>query len=186
MNKKFMNLSKFELPQGFRGRNPLIVQLWWIVQSTLFAWSPQFMYGWRRMLLRCFGASIGRGVLIRPTATITYPWNLAIGDHSWVGDNVCLYNLGQINIGSNAVISQQSYLCTGSHDYTRKSFPIYAKEITIEDECWLATSVYVGPGVCVGKGAVVGARSSVFKNLEGEMVYMGEPAKLVRTRLMAD
>ena len=77
------NLETFNVPEGFRGKSKFIVQLWWIVQSTIFRISPQFMYGWRRLLLRLFGANIGYRVLIRPTAKILYPWELIIGDWSW-------------------------------------------------------------------------------------------------------
>jgi len=129
-----------------------------------------------------FGAKIGKGVIIRPTAEITYPWKLTIGDHSWVGDHVTLYTLGEIHIGDNACVSQHSYLCTGSHDYTKPSFDIFAKTITIEPEAWLATNVFVGPGVTVGHGAVVGACSVVFQDIPPMMICSGNPAKVIRPR----
>ena len=160
----------------------MTVQLWWIVQATLFRLSPQAFYGWRRYLLRLFGSSIGKKVLIRPTARVTYPWKLHIGDHSWIGDDVTLYSLGEIRIGSHTVVSQRSYLCAGSHEYNKVDFPIYARPIDIGKGCWLASDVFVGPGVQVGDGTVVGARSSVFKSLEGNGVYMGSPAKFIKER----
>lgn len=175
-------LEEFRLPKGFRGKNAVIVQLWWLIQATLFRLSPQFLYGWRRFLLRLFGANIGKGVIIRPTAEITYPWKVIIGNHSWIGDDVTLYSLGQIEIGMNTVVSQKCYLCTGSHDYSKSNFPIYAKKITIEDSCWIATDVYIAPGVTIGNGSVVGARSSVFKSLEANKVYVGSPAKFIKNR----
>ena len=85
------DLRSFRLPPNFRGRPAWFVQLWWLVQATLFRWSPQIAYAWRRWLLRRFGAKIGKGVQIRPTAEITYPWKLTIGDWSWIGDYVTLY-----------------------------------------------------------------------------------------------
>src|SRR5271154_2778723 len=103
------DLKSFQLPADFRGRPAWAVQLWWIVQATLFRASPQVLYGWRRFLLRMFGCSVGKGVLVRPTAEITYPWKVAIGDYSWIGHNVTLYSLGEIRIGANAVVSQGSY-----------------------------------------------------------------------------
>ncbi|WP_299678487.1 putative colanic acid biosynthesis acetyltransferase [uncultured Tenacibaculum sp.] len=181
MHKK-QDLNTFKLPKNFRGRNPFIVQLWWIVQSVLFRTSPQFLYGWRRFLLRLFGAKIGKNVIIRPTVRVTYPWKLNIGDYSWIGDDVVLYNLGNINIGNNVVISQKSYICTGSHDYTIPSFPIYAKEIIIEDECWLATDVFVAPGITIGKQSVIGSRSSVYKNIPANKICYGTPLKIVKDR----
>tara|TARA_R110002050_G_C8963043_1_gene514759 strand:- start:2860 stop:3396 length:537 start_codon:yes stop_codon:yes gene_type:complete len=176
------NLKLYKTPAGFRGRSAIVVQLWWIVQASLFAWSPQFLYGWRRFLLRLFGAEIGKNVILRPDVKVTYPWKVKIGNYSWIGDNVKLYSLGEIEIGENVVISQESYLCTGSHDYLQVEFPIYAKKITIKDECWLATDVYVAPGITIEKGIVVGARSSVFSNLLNPGIYMGSPAKFYKTR----
>ena len=175
-------LKKFQLPPNFRGKSKIMVQLWWFVQAIFFKLSPQVFYGWRRFLLRIFGAKIGKNVMIRPTAQITYPWKISIGDYSWIGDNVVLYSLGEIEIGSNTIISQRSYLCTGSHDYTKVDFPIYAKKITIEDGCWLATDVFVAPGITIKKGTIVGARSSVFKDMPENKVCVGNPAKFVRDR----
>ncbi len=178
-----MKLGSFRLPENFRGRNAIVVQLWWLVQSTLFSLSPQFMYGWRRFLLRCFGAEIGDGVIIRPTVKVTYPWKLRIGNHSWVGDDVVLYTLGNIHIGNNSVISQKSYLCTGSHDYNSCSFDIYAKAIRVGDGVWLASDVFVAPGVVIESGVVVGARSSVFKDMPKDMICMGNPATPVKSKV---
>lgn len=176
-------LNTFKLPKNFRGKNAFVVQLWWLVQSTLFRLSPQFMYGWRRALLRLFGAKVGKKVIIRPTVKTTYPWKVSIGDYSWIGDDVVLYSLGEIEIGSHVVISQKSYLCTGSHDFSNSSFPIYEKKITIKDQCWIATDVFVAPGITVGKGTVVGARSSVYKDLPSNKVCIGNPAKIIRERI---
>jgi len=175
-------LNKFKLPKNFRGRSGLIVQLWWMTDFFFFKLSPQLMYGWRRFLLRLFGAKIGKGVIIRPNVTITYPWKVSIGDYSWIGDNVELYSLGEIEIGINVVISQKSYLCAASHDYDKEDFPIWSKKITIDDECWLATDVYVAPGVTIGKGTVVGARSSVFKDLPTGKICIGSPAIVIKDR----
>ncbi|WP_314917290.1 putative colanic acid biosynthesis acetyltransferase [Pseudomonas helleri] len=175
-------LDTFKLPSSFRGRSAFICQLWWLTQACLFSTSPQFMYSWRNFLLRLFGAKIGEKVIIRPSARITYPWKLTIGDNSWVGDHVDLYTLGEINIGKNSVISQRSYLCTGSHDFTEASFPIYAKPIIIHDGVWLATDVFVAPGVTIHKNSVIGARSSVFTNLPEGFVYIGTPAKPIKPR----
>jgi putative colanic acid biosynthesis acetyltransferase WcaF len=178
-----MDLSKFKLPSNFRGRNGVVVQLWWIIQATLFGCSPQFMYSWRNFLLRRFGAKIGANVIIRPSARITYPWKLEIGDNSWIGDDVVLYNLGEIEIGSNVVISQRSYICAASHDYQKTSFDIYAKKITVKDCAWLATDVFVAPGVTIGEASVVGARSSVFNSTPEKMLCIGTPARPVRHRI---
>lgn len=180
------DLTRFRLPIGFRGRSAFVTQLWWLVQGTLFGLSPQFMFGWRRWLLKLFGAKIGRGVLIRPSVKVTYPWKVRIGDSAWIGDNVVLYSLGEIEIGDNAVVSQRSYLCSASHDYTQTDFPIYDQKICIGAQAWLATDVFVAPGVSIGAGAVVGARSSVFHDLPAMTVCIGTPAKFIKTRNFKD
>ena len=170
------------MPPDFRGKPGWYIQLWWLVQALLFKTSPQFLYGWRRFLLRSFGAKVGKGVILRPSVHTQFPWKVTIGDFSWIGDEVVLYSLGDILIGSNVVVSQRSYLCTGSHHYDRPAFDIYSVPIVIEDECWLATDVYVAPGVTIGKGTVVGARSSVFKSLPAGKICTGSPARVVKER----
>lgn len=186
MSNRFQKLKTFKMPKEFRGRSPLFVQLWWCVQKTFFALSPQVAYRWRNFLLRCFGAKIGVGVIIRPTVRVTYPWKLSVGDYSWIGDDVVLYSLGEISIGSNVVVSQNCYLCTGSHDYLKLDFPIWSEKIQLEDECWLASGVYVAPNVLIGKGAVIAARSTVLKNVEPGWIYAGYPAKKLKKRVESD
>ncbi|MBL1353647.1 MAG: colanic acid biosynthesis acetyltransferase WcaF [Zetaproteobacteria bacterium] len=182
MPKDYQKLEQFQLPDGFRGRSALVVQLWWLVQSTLFAMSPQFMYSWRVMLLRLFGAKVGEGVIIRPSVRMTYPWKVKIGNHVWIGDHAELYSLGEIEIGDDVVISQKSYLCAATHDYSKPSFDMMDKKITIEDQAWLATDVFIAPGVTIGRGALIGARSSVFSDMPEGMICVGSPAKITRKR----
>jgi putative colanic acid biosynthesis acetyltransferase WcaF len=177
------NLKTFKLPGNFRGRNAFVVQLWWLTQAIFFRNSPQFLYGFRRFLLRLFGANVGKKVVIRPTVKITYPWKVSIGDYSWIGDDVVLYSLGNIEIGKNVVISQKSYICAASHDYLQLDFPIFAGVVRIQDECWLATDVFVAPGVTIHKGTVIGSRSSVYKDLPSNKVCIGNPVKIVRNRI---
>lgn len=175
-------LSRFRLPTNFRGRSVLVVQLWWFVHATFFTCSPQFAYGFRRWLLRCFGARVGSGVIIRPTVTVTYPWKVSLGDNAWIGDDVVLYSLGEIEIGANAVVSQRSYLCASDHEYTEPDFPIRAFKITVGEQAWIAADVFIAPGVTIGAGSVIGARSSVFKDMPPGMVCFGYPAKPVKPR----
>ncbi|WP_349262343.1 WcaF family extracellular polysaccharide biosynthesis acetyltransferase [Geminicoccus sp.] len=182
MQNEVQNLQIFKLPRGFRGRPSWVVQLWWFIETFLFHPSPQVFYGWRRFLLRAFGAKVGRNVLLRPSVRVTYPWKLVIGDHSWIGDDVVLYNLGMISVGRNAVISQRSYLCTGSHDYHDLAFPIKEQPIVVEDEAWLALDVTVMPGVTIGRGAVVSARSTVTRDARAGWLHKGTPAEPVRPR----
>lgn len=170
------------MPRGFRGRSALFVQLWWLVQASLFHTSPQIFFGWRRFILRLFGARIGNNVLIRPSVEITYPWKLTIGDNSWIGDDVVLYTLGEIAIGMHSVISQGAYICAGTHDYSAIAFDILQKPVEIGSECWIATDVFVAPGTHIGNGAIVGARSVVLNDLPEGMICYGHPAKPMRPR----
>jgi len=182
MTKDYQKLEQFRLPQGFRGRSGWYVQLWWLVQSTLFAMSPQFMYGWRVLLLRLFGAKVGQGVIIRPSVRVTYPWKVKIGNHVWIGDHAELYSLGEIEIGDDVVISQKSYLCAATHNFSKLSFDMIDKKTIIEDQVWIATDVFIAPGVRVKRGALIGARSSVFSDMPEGMICVGSPAKPVKPR----
>ncbi|WP_368508515.1 WcaF family extracellular polysaccharide biosynthesis acetyltransferase [Bradyrhizobium lupini] len=180
---RFQDLSQSKAPPGFRGRSGLTVLLWQTVQQTLFAWSPQPAYGWRRMLLRLFGAKVGKGVLIRPTVRVTYPWKVRLGDHCWIGDNAELYSLGPITIGQHAVVSQRSYVCAASHDYNDISFPLVAKAVAIDREAWVAADCFIAPGVTIGAGAIVGARSTVLKDVLPSAIMAGSPLKKIGDRL---
>jgi putative colanic acid biosynthesis acetyltransferase WcaF len=181
--RMYQDLKSFSLPKYFRGRNPIFVQLWWIIQAVLVSTSPQFMYGWRRFLFRSFGAKIGENVLLRPSVKMTFPWHIEIGDNTWIGDNVVLYSLDRIKIGCDVVVSQNSYICSGTHDFSKITFDMVRKPVVIEDQAWLANDVYVAPGVTVGRGAVVGTRSSVFDDLPRAMICYGSPAKPIKYRV---
>ncbi|UPJ74486.1 WcaF family extracellular polysaccharide biosynthesis acetyltransferase [Bradyrhizobium sp. 187] len=174
---RFQDLSQSKVPPGFRGRSGLVVLLWQMVQQTLFAWSPQPAYAWRRFLLRLFGAKVGKGVHLRPTVRITYPWKVKLGNHCWIGDNAELYSLGAITVGAHAVVSQRSYVCAATHDYEDITFPLVAKPVIIECEAWVAADCFIAPGVTIGAGAIVGARSTVLNSVEPATIVAGYPAK---------
>ncbi|WP_142251739.1 putative colanic acid biosynthesis acetyltransferase [Bradyrhizobium sp. UNPF46] len=180
---RFQDLSRSKAPPGFRGRSGLIVLLWQSVQQTLFALSPQPAYAWRRWLLRLFGAEVGQGVLVRPTVRVTYPWKVKLGNHCWIGDNAELYSLGPITIGNNAVVSQRSYLCAATHDYKDIIFPLTAQPILIEHEAWVAADCFVAPGVTIGAGAIVGARSTVLRDVAPGTIVAGYPAVFKAKRM---
>ena len=183
--KKTPLYQRFNRPrphQDYYQRSVVLVQLWWIVQATLFAWSPQFFYGWRAFLLRLFGARIGKGIKIRPTARVTLPWKVTLGDYCLIGDDVVLYSLDNIEIGEHTVISQRSYICTGTHDLERVSFDLITQPVKIADQVWIAANVFVAPGVSIGQGCVVGVSSTVFDDLPEGMICYGSPAKPVKPR----
>jgi len=178
----YQDIKNFKQVLGFRGKSRFHVQIWHFVQNILFGLSPQFMYGWRNFLLRNFGAKIGKGVRIRPSVKILHPWKLEIGNWTWIGDGVSLLSSCKISIGSNTVISQNSYLAAGGHDYTKITFDTLLAPIVIGDEVWIQTDVFIGPGVTIGFGSVVGYRSTVNKDLPPETVCYGNPAKPIKPR----
>ena len=181
-NTQYIDLSRFQVAPSFRGRSAITVQLWWLVQDWLIRLSPQFMFGWRRFWWRLFGAKVGEGVLIRPTAKVTYPWKVTIGARSWIGDHAELYSLGPIEIGNDAVISQHVYLCAGTHDYSKIDFPLVAKPIHIKDQVWIAAGCFIAPGVTIGTGALIAARSVVLQNMPSAMICAGHPAEPIKER----
>ncbi|MEM7579411.1 MAG: hormogonium polysaccharide biosynthesis acetyltransferase HpsU [Mastigocoleus sp.] len=176
-SKSFVDLSNYNQSWYDRGRPSWFVLLWWFVQAFTFPLTLHHMSSIRCKILRLFGARIGKDVLIRPTARFTYPWRISIGDNSWVGDDVVLYSLDQINIGNNCVVSQKSYLCTGTHDIRDRAFGLKTAPINIEDGAWVASDCFVSPGVKIGANAVVGARSSVLTDIPNAKVSWGTPCR---------
>ncbi|AFZ35422.1 putative colanic acid biosynthesis acetyltransferase WcaF [Stanieria cyanosphaera PCC 7437] len=172
-----VDLRKYDQSKFERGRPGWYIMFWWFVQAVVFPLSPHNFNGLRCWLLRLFGAKIGQGVLIRPTARFTYPWKVAIADNSWIGDDVVFYSIDQIQIGSHCVISQKSYLCTGSHNIQDRAFGLITAPIIIENGVWIATDCFVGCGVTIGANTVVGARSSVFRDLPAQQVAWGSPCR---------
>jgi len=181
-----VDLSRYDQSWHDRGRPGWLVLLWWLVQAIAFPLSPHTFNGFRCWLLRLFGAKIGAGVVIRPTARFTYPWKVTIGEYSWIGDDVVFYSLEPICIGRHCVISQKCYLCTGSHDLQDSNFGLIVSGITIGNGVWIATDCFVAPGVHIGANTVVGARSSVFHDLPAQQVCWGTPARARYPRQMRE
>ena len=181
-----VDLSQYHQPGYDAGGSRIKMLIWWFVQAIAFPLTLHHTHGIRCWLLRSFGATIGKNVIIRPTARITYPWNVEIGDYSWIGDDVVLYSLAPIKIGRHCVISQESYLCTGSHRITDPSFPLETGEIVIENGAWVATDCFIGPDLCIGANSVIGARSSVLQSMPAGQICFGTPCKPVKPRVMND
>lgn len=165
-------------------RTELVRRVLWMFGRLLFRFSPRPLFGWRRFVLRLFGAQVGKGVHIYNSAVIYMPWNLCIGDWSAVGEEALIYNLGMITIGEQVTISQRAHLCAGTHDYTDPGMPLLKPPITIEDRAWVCADAFVGPGVTVGEGAVVGARAVIMRDVEPWMVVAGNPAKPIKRRVL--
>lgn len=158
---------------------------WNIAYLLLFRTSPRPLFGWRRFLLRCFGARIGHKANIYPTTKIWGPWNLVMADYACLGPDVDCYCMDTITIGANATVSQYAYLCTGTHDISDPHMKLQHSPITIGASAWVCADAFVAPGITIGEGAVVGARGCVFKNVEPWTVVGGNPAKFIKKRVLA-
>lgn len=154
----------------------------WELAAPLFAFSPRLAWGWRRGLLRLFGARIGHHAHIYPSVRITIPWHLSIGDYTAVGDRAILYALGPIRIGERVTISQNAHLCAGTHDWHDASMPLLKPPIEIGDDAWVCADAFIGPNVTVGDRAIVGARAVVMREIPPGAIVAGNPAKLIRMR----
>jgi putative colanic acid biosynthesis acetyltransferase WcaF len=129
-----------------------------------------------------FGAKIHATVRIRSSVRIECPWNLKLDEDVLVGDHAILYALGPITVGAQTVISQQAHLCAGTHDFNSPNFTLIRASIEIADRSWIAADAFVGPGVKVGTGAILGARGCAFKDLAPWTIYGGNPAKAIKQR----
>lgn len=157
--------------------NQIMRVMWGLVYYSLFRYSPRPMRAWRRMLLRLFGAKLGKRVKVAGSAKIWAPWNLVMDDHSTIGPYVDCYCADTIRIGANSTVSQYSFLCSATHDFTHPNMLLYTRPIVIGAAVWICADVYVGPGVTIRDGVVVGARSSVFNDLPPWTICVGSPAK---------
>lgn len=155
---------------------------WYLVQSTIYQLPLRRADGWRCMLLRLFGARVGHRCLVRRTAFIEIPWHLRIGDEVVLGDRVIVYSLATISIGDRTIISQGAHLCAGDHDMDRPGWILRRIPISIGSDAWIAADAFVGPGVDIGCGVVLGARAAAFRDLPDWTVCVGVPAKPSRTR----
>jgi putative colanic acid biosynthesis acetyltransferase WcaF len=152
---------------------------WGVVYCLLYRPTPRPLHSWRRFLLRCFGARVGKDARPYRGAIIWAPWNLVMGSRCVMGDGVDCYNVAQIELGEGAVVSQRAYLCSASHDYRDPSFPLVTAPIYIGAGAWVAAEAFVGPGVTVGRRAVVAARAVVIRNVSDETVVAGNPARVI-------
>jgi putative colanic acid biosynthesis acetyltransferase WcaF len=160
--------------------------LWACVQLPFFPKMPKYLSPLRIALLRLFGAQIGKSCMISSGARIWVPSNLTMGDHATLGEGVKVYNLANISIGANAVVSQFTYLCSATHDHTDPAFRLVTRPITVHASAWIAASVFVAPGITVGEGAVVGACSVVTRDVPPWMICAGNPCRPIKPRVLRD
>lgn len=165
---------------------PVLRRLSWYIANRLFLnTSVLYPSSFKCGVLRLFGATIGKSAVIKPNVNIKYPWFLSIGDNSWIGENVWIDNLVQVNIGANVCLSQGATLLTGNHDYKKESFDLITGEITLEDGVWIGAKSIVCPGVICKSHSVLGVSSVATKDMEAYSIYQGNPAMKVRNRIIS-
>lgn len=179
--EKVVDLSKYK--NALTQKHQMIRMLWSVVWTIFARPLPRSIgSGWKRFLLRLFGAKLASTAIVYSSAKIYYPANLIMEEYSCLASGVDCYNVAPIKIGANATVSQSAYLCTASHDISDSLNPLVTAPIVIEDQAWVAADAFVGMGVTVGQGAVIGARACVFKDVESWTVVGGNPAKFIKKR----
>ncbi len=167
---------------SFSLKNRLARALWGVVWLFLVRPSPRPFHRWRACILRLFGAKLGRNVHVYPAVRIWAPWNLTIGDDVGIGNDATLYSMAEITIGARAVVSQGAHLCTGTHNFEDPNFQLYTRPIVIGAHAWICAEAFIGPGVAVGEGAVVGARAVATRPVPAWTVVAGNPAVYIKER----
>jgi putative colanic acid biosynthesis acetyltransferase WcaF len=175
-----VDLSKYNNSWYDPGRSFIIRAIWYILSALFINNYLNPSSKLKIVLLKLFGAKIGKEVDIKPGVNIKYPWNIEIGDHTWIGENVWLDSLEKIGIGNNVCISQDAYLCTGNHNYKAEAFNLIVEPIIIEDGVWVGVKAIVCPGVTLKTHSVLTAGSVATKDTEPYTVYQGNPSRPVR------
>lgn len=164
----------------------MALRVLWIPGQYLLRLSPRPFFGWRRLVLRAYGARVGANVHVHNSTRVAMPWNLTLGDWSAVGEDVLVYNLGPVVIGERATVSHRAHLCAGTHDYRRADLPLEKPPIVVGSQAWVCADAFVGPGVTVGEGAVVGAAAVAVRDIPPWTVVAGNPARVVKERVLVD
>lgn len=168
----------------YKPGNP-VKRFFWYFANVMFMKNGWFPYsGFKRFLLRLFGAKVGKGVVIKPCVNIKFPWKLSIGNHVWIGENVWIDNLDMVTIGNNCCLSQGAFMLCGNHDYKSSSFDLKVSPIVLEDGAWIGAKAIVCPGVTVGTHAVLSVGSVATKSLEPYSINSGNPAIRTNQRVI--
>lgn len=181
------SLAKYKYENKLPKKSKFFRLLWDIVYLLFFRITPRWTcHRWRVFLLRAFGAKIGDHCIIAPSCKIWAPWNLEIGSYVCFADNVDCYTVDKIKIGSKVTISQRTFLCTASHEISTLRRELTHKMIEIHDHAWICAEAFVGPGIEIGEGAVVGARAVVIADVAAWDVVAGNPAKVIKQRKITE
>ena len=176
------DLSRFDNQWFDEGASKFKWALWFLANAA-FVYSPWNPFNsLRKAVLRAFGAKIGTGVIIKPRVQVKFPWNLAIGDHCWIGEAVWIENQGQVTIGSNCCLSQGATIMTGNHNYKKPTFDLIVKPVTLEDGVWIGSNAMVTQGVTCHSHSVLSVMSVASSDLDAYTIYVGHPCQPVRKR----
>lgn len=184
ISKKATDISHYSVGNYHPKKGILMRGLWFLVNIFFFKSYIFPFYGFKRFLLRLFGANIGKKVIIKPNVNIKYPWLLDIGPYSWIGENSWIDNLVHVNIGAHVCVSQGALLLTGNHNYKKVTFDLMPEEIILEDGVWIGAKSIVCPGIICKSHAVLSVNSVATENLDAYGIYRGNPAIKVRERII--
>jgi putative colanic acid biosynthesis acetyltransferase WcaF len=160
-------------------------QLVWVFVNVLFFMNALNQFSFIKVgLLRLFGAKVGKGVFIKPSVNVKYPWKLSLGKNVWIGEYVWIDNLCQVSIGDNVCLSQGALLLTGGHDHTKTTFDFLANQIILEEGVWIGAKAVVGGGVTCKSHSILGVNSVAESDLQEYTIYKGNPAVPVLKRLI--
>ncbi|WP_066558246.1 acetyltransferase [Croceicoccus bisphenolivorans] len=182
---KVLDAAKAKPMEGgasFSLGNRLFRVVWGLAWLILARFTPPPLHGWRRLVLRAFGARVGRGARVHASVRIWHPGKLELGDQCLIGPGAILYNQGRIAIGPRAIVSQRAHICASTHDVRDSNFQLILRPVRIGAGCWIAAEAFVGPGVSMEDGSVLAARGALFGNAEADTIYRGNPASKVRSR----
>lgn len=177
-----VDLSKYKNPEYNHGAGAIKRLLWHMFSKVFIHSQLPTPVLFKLVILRTFGAKIGKGVVIKPNVNIKYPWFLEVEDYAWIGEEVWIDNLVMVKIGQSACLSQGAMLLTGNHDFTKSTFDLITGEIHIEEGAWIGAKSIVGPGVIVGSHAVLSGLSFASKSLKPYSIYRGNPADFIKNR----
>lgn len=176
------DLSRYDCSWYKPGGNIVKLTLWYFVNVLFFINPLNPLSSLKAFLLRMFGAKVGKGVVIKPGVNIKYPWKLVVGDHVWIGENVWIDNLDTVTLGSNSCLSQGAMLLCGNHNYSRSTFDLIVKPITLENGAWVGAKAVVTPGVTLRSHSILTVMSVATSDLEPYTINKGNPAVTVRQR----
>jgi putative colanic acid biosynthesis acetyltransferase WcaF len=179
---KTTDLSQYNNDWYRPGAGVVKRSLWFMVNAILFKSSLWPCSGVKVHVLKWFGARVGRGVNIKPSVSIKYPWRLSLGAYVWIGEDAWIDNLADVQIGDHVCISQGAMLLTGNHDFKKSTFDLLTRPIALEDGVWIGAQSVVCPGVTCKSHSVLSVGSVATKDLEGFTIYQGNPAQPVRKR----